>query len=199
MKQLCFGLGSKGAKAACRGDRQIDAAVIVIGSDGMLSIPSEINMLLNGLPALGFAPKEAEAAGYVIGLPPIGFTYTAYPHLEKPIRSKGSLIQQALFAYSLGIKRTTDALRFPWFRTVPCSEEIEAYIQFLSALCDTAKTQRRVTSAAQDAVYEKYAFWCFFLKIGFTGYEYKSARVLLLLLLCGNAFCKNDKSMEVRI
>jgi hypothetical protein len=46
-----------------------------------------------------------------------------------------------------------------------------AYAQFVSKLCDMAKTQQRVLAVEQPVENEKYAFRCFLLRLGFIGGE----------------------------
>ncbi len=213
MQKIVFELGSEGRKplVAAVGEAMgvkpeyqgapnflYNAAGIIIDRDGTLSIPPEIDLdtLLRDLAALGFAPKEKETEGYVIELPLEGFTDTAFSNLEKLIQSKGNLIQKALCADSLVVEKTADTLRFPWFRTAPRPEEAEAYTQFLTALCETAKTQQRVTAAAREVENEKYAFRCFLLKLGFIGDEYRCSRALLLSRLSGNSAFKYSKKMR---
>ncbi|GHU50206.1 hypothetical protein AGMMS49975_00770 [Clostridia bacterium] len=56
---------------------------------------------------------------------------------------------------------------------------------FVSALCVTAKKQKRVIIRGTESS-DKFAFRCFLLKLGFIGTEYKQARSILLSRLTGN-------------
>jgi hypothetical protein len=61
------------------------------------------------------------------------------------------------------------------------------------ALCDMARSQKRVTAKEKETGNDKYAFRCFLLRLGFVGDEYKSARKILLKNLSGNSAFKAPK------
>ena len=72
-------------------------------------------------------------------------------------------------------------------------DEVSAYTEFVSRLCDLARKVKRVIPTATENDNDKYAFRCFLLRLGFIGDEYKKARKVLLKNLTGNsAFC-HDK------
>jgi hypothetical protein len=71
------------------------------------------------------------------------------------------------------------------------SNEIMAYAQFVSKLCDKAKTQQRVLAVEHPVENEKYAFRCFLLRLGFIGGEYAETRRILLRNLEGNGSHKS--------
>ena len=169
-----------------------DVAGIVIDKDGMLDVPDsvDVNWLEVALKALGFERKQEELR-FAIELPLEEFSYTALANLEKLIESKAALIMKALGADNLDVVKTDDRLRFDWFPEAPTAEEAHAFMSFISALCELAKRQQRVTGKVVDVDNEKYAFRCFLLKLGFIGDEYREDRKVLLSKLSGNAAFKN--------
>lgn len=132
-----------------------------------------------------------------IEVPKDGFTDTAIENLEKLVASKAALIQRALDTDALPIEITDDTIRFPWFTPQGDAALIRAYTQFITALCNTAKEQKRVTAKEKPVDNEKYAFRCFLLRLGFIGEEYKAARKALLSRLEGNGSWKHGKKPEV--
>ena len=63
----------------------------------------------------------------------------------------------------------------------------------ITALCEMAKNQKRVTATDKAPSNEKYAFRCFLLRLGFIGDEYKAARKILLRNLTGNTAFHNGR------
>lgn len=159
-----------------------------------------VETLLEELVSRGFTFEEPETAtqgntdGYdslVIELPKEGFTENAFTNLEKLIESKGSLIKKAFGVDTLLIEQTEKTLRFPWFTFNMNADEVKAYTHFISALCEMAKTQVRISASVKDVVNEKYAFRCFLLRLGFIGSEYKEERKILLSRLTGSSAFKS--------
>ena len=122
----------------------------------------------------------------VIEIPKKDFTDIALNNLEKILESKGALIKKALGVEELPVEQTEETLRFPWFSFDEDAEKVKAYTHFITALCDMAKTQKRITAIAKEVDNEKYAFRCFLLRLGFIGDEYKAARKILLSKLNGS-------------
>lgn len=159
-----------------------------------------IETLLEGLVSQGFTYEEpinptqgnTDACSLVvIEMPKEGFTDIAITNLEKLIKSKGLLIKKALGVVALPIEQSEETLRFPWFPFHMNSNEIKAYTHFISALCEMAKTQVRISATVKDVVNEKYAFRCFLLRLGFIGAEYKEERKILLSRLTGSSAFKS--------
>lgn len=163
----------------------------------------EIENLLEGLVSRGFTfeqannPTQGEQCGdngLVIEMPIDGFTNTAFANLERLIDSKGSLIKKALGVNSLPIEKTENKVAFPWFPYEATADEVKSYAHFVSALCEMAKSQKRITASAKEVDNEKYAFRCFLLRLGFIGSEYKAQRKILLSKLTGSSAFKAPKS-----
>ena len=84
-------------------------------------------------------------------------------------------------------------LNVPWFSRTPTSDELKAYIDFITAVVNLAKTLSRAHLKEKAVENEKYAFRCFLLRLGLIGDEYKATRKLLLRNLDGSAAFKKPK------
>ena len=122
-----------------------------------------------------------------IGIPRESLTDTALENLQKIIANKQTLFQRAFRTDSTEIEITEEKINFTWFPYTTDSDEIAAYTQFISRLCDMARDAKRVSSKPTETDNDKYAFRCFLLSLGFIGKEYKTARKSLLRNLTGNS------------
>ena len=122
-----------------------------------------------------------------IAIPRESFTDTALENLQKIIANKHTLFQRAFRADSTEIEITDEKINFTWFPYTVDGDEIAAYTQFISRLCDMARDAKRVSSKPIETDNDKYAFRCFLLRLGFIGKEYKIVRKILLRNLTGNS------------
>lgn len=122
-----------------------------------------------------------------IGIPRESLTDTALENLQKIIANKQTLFQRAFWMDSTEIEITDEKINFTWFPYTVDGDEIAAYTQFISRLCDMARDAKRVSSKPTETDNDKYAFCCFLLRLGFIGKEYKTARKILLRNLTGNS------------
>ena len=158
-----------------------------------------LNKVVVALADAGFTTDTPDAAdteeptGLVISMPIDGFSETALDNLRKLVASKASLIKKALAVEELPIEVTDDRVSFPWFNEILEPEDTQAYMAFITALCEMAKNQKRVTATEKAPANEKYAFRCFLLRLGFIGDEYKTARKILLRNLTGNTAFRNGR------
>ena len=138
---------------------------------------------------------EAQGAdlGLTVAMPRDSFTDAALENLRKLVDAKGSLIKKALAVDSLPIETDGEKVSFPWFAEGQDSESVKAYTHFITALCDMARNQKRITAKEKPADNEKYAFRCFLLRLGFIGAEYKVERKILLKNLSGSSAFKNGE------
>ena len=173
---------------------------ITIDKNGTIDLPTDLNSevterLLEHLYDNGFeidmSDAEEEVTGVSIQMPLSEFTETALANLEAIVEAKGSLIKKALGTDDLAINRINGRLDFPWFPNYTSPEEVKAYMHFISALCEMAKTQKRITAKEKAVDNEKYAFRCFLLRLGFIGDEYKAERKILLRNLTGSSAFKS--------
>ena len=122
-----------------------------------------------------------------IGIPRESLTDTALENLQKIIANKQTLFQRAFRMDSTEVEITDEKINFTWFPYTVDGDEIAAYTQFISRLCDMARDAKRVSSKPTETDNDKYAFRCFLLRLGFIGKEYKTARKILLRNLTGNS------------
>ena len=122
-----------------------------------------------------------------IGIPRESLTDTALENLQKIIANKQTLFQRAFRMDSTEIEITEEKINFTWFPYTTDSDEMAAYTQFISRLCDMARDAKRVSSKPTETDNDKYAFRCFLLRLGFIGKEYKTARKILIRNLTGNS------------
>ena len=130
-------------------------------------------------------PVQQEKLTIVI--PKDSLTDTALENLQKIIANRQTLFQRAFRMDSTEIEITEEKINFTWFPYTTDSDEMAAYTQFISRLCDMARDAKRVSSKPTETDNDKYAFRCFLLRLGFIGKEYKTARKILLRNLTGNS------------
>ncbi len=139
------------------------------------------------------APTEEpqEGIGLTVSLPRESFTDAALENLHRLVDAKAALIKKALAVESLPVETDAEKVSFPWFADGQDGDAAKAYTHFITALCDMARKQKRVTAKERPADNEKYAFRCFLLRLGFIGEEYKGERKVLLKNLSGNGSFKS--------
>jgi hypothetical protein len=145
-------------------------------------------------PPLHDSIRQEEADSLTIEMPKTGFTDAAIENLKRLVESKETLIKKALSVDSVSVIIGEETISFPWFSGERNSDEIKAYTHFIAALCEMAKTQKRVNATEKAVENEKYAFRCFLLRLGFIGPEYKTERKVLLSKLPGSSAFKNGKA-----
>ena len=143
------------------------------------------------------ATAQGDLDGITIQLPASQFTEASLTNLEALVAAKGNLIKKALKTDELPIVKTEEYISFPWFRPFADQQEMNAYTHFLTALCEMAKTQKRITAKEKEVDNEKYAFRCFLLRLGFIGEEFKYERKVLLRNLEGSSAFKSGSKKEV--
>lgn len=140
-------------------------------------------------------PQEANV-GLTVELPRESFTDSALENLQKLVDSKAALMKKALAVDALPIEITGERVSFPWFSEAD-GESAKAYTHFITALCDMARNQKRITATEKAVDNEKYAFRCFLLRLGFIGAEYKTERKILLKNLTGSSAFKGGAKHEI--
>ena len=140
----------------------------------------------------GYVAEESnleEGNSLTIAIPKEGFTEEGIENLKKIIASKEALLKKSLGTDCLGIEVTEDGIQFPWFHPEE-PDDVEAYTHLVTALCEKAKTAKRVTAKERPVESEKYAFRCFLLRLGFVGSQYKHERKALMRNLTGSSAFK---------
>ena len=162
-----------------------------------------IEAVIIALAAAGFSPEtgtdeEEGPTGVAIQMPLSIFTESQLQNLYALVAAKGSLIKKALGIDELPINIVDKKLDFPWFPKYESPDEVKAYMHLVTALCDMARNQKRITAKEKPVDNDKYAFRCFLLRLGFIGDEYKAERKVLLRNLSGSsAFKSGSKKTEV--
>ncbi len=141
--------------------------------------------------------EQDKPMGIAIQIPAADLTEAQLLNLHAILDAKGSLIKKALDVDSLPVNRMDGRLDFPWFSADCSPEEVQAYMKFITALCEMAKNQKRITAKEKAVDNEKYAFRCFLLRLGFIGAEFKSERKILLRNLSGSSAFKSGAKKEV--
>lgn len=184
---------------------------VVISKDGNIIFDygvekEKIEILLNFLEQEGFISEqpltenettETKIDELVVEIPTEFFIEDAFDNLEKLVEVKGELIKKALATDSLPIKKTEERIIFPWFYGEQDSNTVKAYTHFITALCEMARKQKRISSKKKEIENEKYAFRCFLLRLGFIGEEYKEERKILLQNFSGSSAFKGGAKNEV--
>lgn len=145
------------------------------------------------------AEPADEPTGIAIQIPAAELSEAQLLNLNAILDAKGTLIKKALGINSLPVGRIDERLDFPWFSADSTPEEMQAYMKFITALCDMAKNQKRITAKEKAVDNEKYAFRCFLLRLGFIGEEYKADRKILLRNLGGSSAFKNGQAKEAKV
>jgi len=146
--------------------------------------------------ATGIHPTEwdkvEEETNLTISVPRDGFSEEAIDNLFRILESKGRLFSSAFGKQNLSIEVTDEKIEFPWFSDLD-ADKVQTYTKFIAAICNMAKTQKRITAKPREDENEKYAFRCFLLRLGFIGDEYKADRKILLEKLDGSSAFKTKK------
>ena len=139
------------------------------------------------------APAAGDDGRLTIQMPAASLPAEALVNLTNLLAAKGCLIRKAIGAEALPVEVGTDTVSFPWFPGGATGEEAKAYTHLVSALCDMARNQKRITAREKATDNDKYAFRCFLLRLGFIGAEFKDERKILLRNLSGNSAFKSGK------
>lgn len=178
---------------------------ITIDRNGVVSFDDradseEVEGLIEALAEQGFVVQstghDAEGDRLVIQMPADTFTPDALNNLTNLITAKGHLIRKAIGAAELPVQVEDGKVSFPWFGSEATAEEVKAYTHLVTAICDMARTQKRITAKEKDTENDKYAFRCFLLRLGFIGPEYKEERKILLRNLTGSSAFKTVAPQE---
>ena len=151
-----------------------------------------------GLPDNESAQEEAEntqeeAPTLTISVP---IDKVKVGNLTALVDAKAGLIRTALGVQDLRIDVGADKVSFPWFSGDLDADTIQAYTQFIEALCKMSVNQKRVQAREKPVENEKYAFRCFLLRLGFIGAEYKQTRKVLLKNFEGSSAFRTQEAAD---
>lgn len=146
--------------------------------------------------AMEEAVAESDEDSLSISMPRRLFTETALRNLDALLLSKGRLIRHAFDIREATYTLEGDRITFAWLHGTITDETAKAYAEFISKLCQMARTQKRVTAKEKIVDNEKYAFRCFLLRLGMIGNAYKESRKILLQNLTGSSAFKSGHRKE---
>lgn len=89
--------------------------------------------------------SQCENVRLAVTIPRGSFTDSTLQNLQKLVNSKENLIKKALAVDNLSIGIDDEKVSFPWLSDGQDSETVKAYKHFITALCDMAKKQKRIT------------------------------------------------------
>ena len=158
-----------------------DIAGYRLDKEGVLHIPEGtekeiVEELIRQLWERGFQ-NDAEVTEEVsvqqekltIAIPKASLTDVALENLQKIIANRQTLFQRAFRTDNTESEITEEKINFTWFPYTADGDEIAAYTQFISRLCDMARDAKRVSTKSTETDNDKYAFRCFLLRLGFIG------------------------------
>jgi hypothetical protein len=157
-----------------------------LGKDGTLHFDGNMQAVIDGLKERGYHPENPDILA--IGYPMEGFTEVTVGNLQKMVAAKAPLIQKALGIAELPIERTETEISFPWFRARLSGEEVNAYAQFIAAMCKTAMNKKRVTAKPQESFEnERFSMRVWLIGLGLVGEEFRLIHRLMCQPLSGNS------------
>ena len=117
-------------------------------------------------------------------------------NLTALVESKAGLIRKALGTQDLRIDVDEEKVSFPWFSGDLDADTVQAYTEFIGALCKMSVNQKRVQAREKPVENEKYAFRCYLLRLGFIGAEYKQTRKVLLKNFEGSSAFRTQEAAD---
>ena len=117
-------------------------------------------------------------------------------NLTALVDAKAGLIRKALGTQDLRIDVDEEKVSFPWFSGDLDADTVQAYTQFVEALCKMSVNQKRVQAREKPVENEKYAFRCYLLRLGFIGAEYKQTRKVLLKNFEGSSAFRTQEAAD---
>lgn len=189
-----------------------------VEKDGTLVIQNsadenDVGAVLQGLEEAGFEmesemnifesdvqqEEEKETMGceniLTVSVPAGDFDERLFSNLDQLIENKAVLLKHAFRTDSLEYHVNEKEIEFPWFSPEE-PDDSKAYCEFISALIEMLKNQRRVNNKPETTDNEKYTFRCFLLRLGFIGAEHKQTRKVLLRNLEGSSAFRHGGEEE---
>lgn len=162
----------------------------VLDRYGVLDMPdtADADALIEKLRQSGYSgEREEDKSVLSVSVPLDGFTEGDIANLKAIIVNKAEFIKRAFQTDNTAVEISDGTIAFPWFPFEAEPEEVRAYMEFVTRLCEFAKSIKRVREKATVTDNDKYTFRCFLLRLGFIGSEYRTARRVLLKNLQGNS------------
>lgn len=144
--------------------------------------------------------KTLEPSDHLTVEVPNDFTPEQIDNIAKMTAAKEPLLKKALRAEELPIRVTEDKISFPWF-TLERSEDTAYYVQFIYALCKTAKEKKRINAKSPESFEnEKFSMRVWLIGLGLIGKEYGKCRKLMGKNLGGESgwrYGKPEKKADI--
>lgn len=161
-----------------------------VTKDGTLIIndyvdEKEICDLLSKLEQMGYS-AASDNAKLTIQMPRASLDERTLNRIRRILENKGELFKAAFKTDSVEFQVTEKTVDFSWF-TAEQDGDADAYITFISMLCEFARNLNRINNKPDTSDNPKYAFRCFLLRMGMIGTEFKTARRVLLRNLPGSS------------
>lgn len=158
----------------------------ILERNGTLTISDNIDSaaLLNHLNEHGWESEETDCL--TLSIPRDTLPDEKIAVLEQIIAGKAELLKRAIGTDTLTTKISGEKISFPWFPYTQNSDEIRAYTELITKLCEMTNRQKKV-GTVKETDNEKYTFRCFLLRLGMIGTDYKTTRRILLRNLTGNS------------
>ena len=189
-----------------------------VEKDGTLVIQNsadenDVGAVLQGLEEAGFEmesemnifesdvqqEEEKETVGceniLTVSVPAGDFDERLFSNLDQLIENKAVILKHAFRTDSLEYHVNEKEIEFPWFAPEE-PDDSKAYCEFISALIEMLKNQKRVNNKPETTDNEKYTFRCFLLRLGFIGAEHKQTRKVLLRNLDGSSAFRHGGDVE---
>lgn len=128
----------------------------ILERDGTLTISDNIDAmtLLNHLKEHGWESEETETDCLTISVPRDTLPDEKIAVFEQIIAGKAELLKKAIGTNTFAIQVSKDSISFPWFPYTQDSDEIRAYTELITKLCEMANRQKR-TGAVKETDNEK--------------------------------------------
>ena len=130
-----------------------------------------------------------------ISVPREGFSPEAYDNLTNLVNSKFHLMESAINGFGLNIHEGEvdgqPVLMFPWFEATTDPDEVRAYTDLVTKLCEMAKKAMRILRAERATPNERFSLRIFLVRLGMVGQEYRTSRRILLRNTSGSSAWKN--------
>lgn len=163
----------------------------ILNKEAVLHVDELPDDIRSELQKAGYTAED-EPVALTISMPRDFFGEQGLENLLQIIENKETLLKHALNTESLAVNECEETVEFPWF-TVEKDGDGDAYVKFITMLCEFAKNLQRVVNKPDASDNEKYAFRCFLLRLGMIGEEYKPVRRVLLRRLTGSSAFRHGK------
>lgn len=133
------------------------------------------------------AAADTDDTHLTITIPRAQLPDDALSRLKQIVANKEELFKRALSAESLPIDVTEEDVSFPWFTLSGMEGEAAAYAQFITAICQMAREQKRVLDKPYDGDNDRFTMRIFMVRLGMKGAQFALARKLMMRNLSGNS------------